>query len=82
MHLQRIHTPFGVPGIEILGFEVFNRWGQKVFATSDRTLAVEGWNGTFKGQKQPSDVYIYVFEYREPGQLDSTVIRGHSTLLR
>lgn len=40
-------------------FEVFNRWGQKVFSTSNID---EGWDGTFNGEPQPLGVYIYSVE--------------------
>lgn len=41
---------------ELLEYKVFNRWGQEIFSTDDIN---EGWDGTFKGQKQNSDVYVY-----------------------
>lgn len=37
-------------------FEIFNRWGQKVFSTN---TIDEGWDGTFNGIAQPMGVYIY-----------------------
>ncbi|HLO69447.1 MAG TPA: gliding motility-associated C-terminal domain-containing protein [Flavipsychrobacter sp.] len=40
-------------------FEVFNRWGQKVFST---TNIDEGWDGTFNGEPQSMGVYIYSVE--------------------
>ena len=40
-------------------FTVFNRWGMKVFETSDIN---EGWDGTFKGEAQPMGVYIYTID--------------------
>ena len=35
---------------------VYNRWGQKVF---ESTSAAKGWDGFFKGQKQPDGVYAW-----------------------
>lgn len=46
-------------GIGTLNWKIFNRWGQLVFATSDRT---QGWDGTFKGVLQPMDVYAYTLD--------------------
>jgi gliding motility-associated-like protein len=40
-------------------FRIFNRWGQKVFETTDID---EGWNGRFNGNLQPMGVYVYMVE--------------------
>lgn len=37
-------------------FMVFNRWGQKMFESTD---ASKGWDGRFNGQPQPAGTYIY-----------------------
>lgn len=42
--------------IESMEFAVYNRWGQKVFETSDQSV---GWDGTYKGQNLPNDVFGY-----------------------
>ncbi len=41
---------------ELMEYQVFNRWGEKVFETSDLD---EGWDGTFNGVPQNPDVYGY-----------------------
>jgi gliding motility-associated-like protein len=46
-------------GIRTMTFRIYNRWGQPVFETHNRT---EGWDGTFKGVLQPMDVYVYTLE--------------------
>lgn len=46
-------------GIGSLNWKIFNRWGQVVFATSDKN---QGWDGTFKGVLQPMDVYTYTLD--------------------
>ena len=43
-------------GIVKLKWEIWNRWGQKVFETTDAKF---GWDGKFKGVLQPMDVYMY-----------------------
>ena len=43
--------------IKELKFTVFNQWGEKIFESSNQAT---GWNGTYKGRKQPSGVYMYV----------------------
>jgi gliding motility-associated-like protein len=46
-------------GIARMTFRIYNRWGQKVFETADRKF---GWDGTYKGQIQPMDVYAYTLD--------------------
>jgi gliding motility-associated-like protein len=40
-------------------FRIFNRWGVKVFETSNID---EGWDGTINGESQPMGVYVYSIE--------------------
>ena len=42
---------------EKFNFMIFNRWGEKVFETSN---PAQGWDGTYKGQMQPPGVFVYV----------------------
>jgi gliding motility-associated-like protein len=47
-------------GIEKLHyFSVYNRWGQLLFTTSE---IGKGWDGLYKGTKQPSGAYVYSAE--------------------
>jgi gliding motility-associated-like protein len=46
-------------GIAKLIFRIYNRWGQKVFESTDQEV---GWDGTYKGVLQPMDVYAYILE--------------------
>jgi gliding motility-associated-like protein len=46
-------------GVERTRFIIWNRWGQKVFETTQRNV---GWDGYFKGKIQPQDVYAYTLE--------------------
>lgn len=41
-------------------FNVYNRLGQLVFSTRKIN---EGWNGTYKGQPQPTGSYVWVLQY-------------------
>lgn len=43
-------------GIVKMKWEIWNRWGQKVFESADPK---SGWDGKFKGVVQPMDVYMY-----------------------
>ncbi len=57
---------------------VYNRWGQRVFESRDTN---ESWDGTFKGQALPPDVYAY---YIEAVCFDGTIFKkqGNVSLLK
>ena len=40
---------------DVLSFQVFDRWGTKVY---DNDTPTQGWNGRYKGERQNPDVYI------------------------
>lgn len=65
-------------GIEEIVFRIFNRWGEKVFESRDRT---EGWNGYYKGELQEMDVFTYTVEAK---MINGEIIplKGNVTLLR
>ncbi len=65
-------------GIGTLSWKIYNRWGQLVFATTDKN---QGWDGIFKGVLQPMDVYTYTLdvEFTDGKSLRKT---GDITLLR
>ena len=46
-------------GIEAMTFSIYNRWGNKVFETTDMA---QGWDGTYKGKEQNTGVFVYVIE--------------------
>jgi gliding motility-associated-like protein len=60
--------------------EIFNRWGQLVFTTTDQH---DYWDGTFDGMASPEGVYIYKVTYVPCGVIqDKKLITGHVSLLR
>ncbi len=59
-------------------FAVFNRWGNKVYSSSN---IEEGWDGTFNGQPQPMGVYVYSIEAVTDKGVPF-VKKGNVTLLR
>jgi gliding motility-associated-like protein len=65
-------------GIAKMNWRIYNRWGKLVFETQDRRT---GWDGTFKGQLQPMDVYAYTLdvEFFDGQKLRKT---GDITLIR
>lgn len=54
-----ISNPFVVE--EITSFEVFDRWGSRVFQTTDATGT---WDGTFKGSAVNPGMLLYRVEYK------------------
>lgn len=42
-------------------FEVYDRWGGKIFETTNKLM---GWDGTFRGQKMMPGTYVYKIEYK------------------
>lgn len=55
---------------------VYNRWGQLVYESTDNT----GWDGNYKGDPAPADVYIYRVRFTIGGEtFDKT---GELTLVR
>lgn len=64
-------------------FEIFNRWGEKVFSCNGCTPTQARWDGTDgKGHASPSDVYVYVCQYRRGDGALQPVEKGEVTLLR
>ncbi len=59
-------------------FRIYNRWGQKVFETTNIN---EGWDGMFNNQLQPLDVFVYYVQLDCPMQ-NNPIIKGNITLVR
>jgi gliding motility-associated-like protein len=55
---DQINNDYKVYGKDIVSIDlhIFNRWGQEVFATTDKN---KGWNGTFNGENLATDVFAY-----------------------
>lgn len=59
-------------------YAIYNRWGTKVFETSDIN---EGWDGSYNGEEQPMGVYVYTIEATLPN--GNTISKqGNVTLVR
>lgn len=46
-------------GIKKYNMKIFDRWGEKLFETDD---LYTGWDGTYRGEKVPSAVYVAIFD--------------------
>jgi gliding motility-associated-like protein len=60
-------------------FSVYNRWGQRIFYTSNSES--KGWDGTFNGIQQDMDVYNYLIVVTAPDGTGHT-FKGDVTLIR
>lgn len=56
--------PRGTGLYNIKSMRIFNRWGETIFEQRNFTAndATKAWNGNYKGQPVPNDVYIYTVE--------------------
>ncbi|MDO8367702.1 MAG: gliding motility-associated C-terminal domain-containing protein [Saprospiraceae bacterium] len=66
----------GVATVEKM--EIYTRWGQKIFASTDPNAR---WDGAIGDKDAPSDVYVYIIFWRG-GDGALKVDRGDVTLLR
>ncbi len=64
----------------IRNFKIFNRWGEIVY--DNKNLSDGGWDGSYKGENQPREVYIYVISYQRPEDNSVQTLRGEFTLIR
>ena len=62
-----------------LDLQVFNRWGEKVYETTDWTV---GWDGTYHGMKADVGVYVWQCSYRFLGEVGTKTAKGNVTLIR
>ncbi len=58
-----ISNPYAVS--DLVSFEIFDRWGARVFLTTD---SMEQWDGRFKGQPLNPGVLLYKLIYRCKGE--------------
>ncbi|HEV2483720.1 MAG TPA: gliding motility-associated C-terminal domain-containing protein [Puia sp.] len=50
--------------IKLLDFEVFDRWGMRVFETQ---TVLNGWDGTIRGTPASAGTYVWFCKYQAPG---------------
>lgn len=64
--------------IKSIEFRIFNRWGEKVFASNDPTV---GWDGLFRGKALNTDVFVYYLK-AENYNGSKVELKGNITLMR
>ena len=65
-------------GLAEIRFVIYDRWGEKVFETTDLTT---GWDGTYRGKLLNTGVYVYVIQGKFKSG-DEVTQKGNVTLLR
>lgn len=70
-----ISNPYSIP--ELITFEIFDRWGERVFATAD---PFRKWDGSYRGEEMNSGVLMYKVRYVCRGE--EVVITGSITMMR
>ncbi len=63
---------------KLIEFDVFDRWGEKVFSTDNINL---GWDGTRNGQASPLGVYVWMV-IAETKDHEKITRKGNVTLVR
>ncbi len=63
--------------INLKEFSVFDRWGNKVFSTSDSSI---GWDGNYKGE--PANAGTYVYMINGTNYKGNIAVRGSVVLVR
>lgn len=66
-------------GVHNYKFLIFDRWGEKIFDTSDSS---EGWDGHFKNRLCTNDVYVYKITFKDDVRSDNHQFIGRVTLVR
>ncbi|HTA62522.1 MAG TPA: gliding motility-associated C-terminal domain-containing protein [Bacteroidia bacterium] len=68
---------YGIANATSYDFEIYNRWGQQIFISKDKT---QGWDGSFNGEPAAVGVYAYRYDIVVNGK--SYIKKGSFTLLR
>jgi len=63
---------------EFLKIEIYNRWGELVYKSSDME---KGWDGTFNGKPQDPDTYAWLISFIDVNN-KTQAKKGYITLLR
>ena len=64
--------------INVVEFKVYNRWGEILYDNQNPSI---GWDGRYKGEIVPPDVYAYYIEVAIEG-CSSTSKKGNVTVIK
>ena len=78
-----VNDVFKVIGAEAIGkfdLKIFNRWGELVFTTTDKT---KGWDGKIKGRPlQETTLFVYILNYTDALTNESRFLKGTVLIIR
>ena len=66
-------------GVKEIDIEIFNRWGQLIFASTDLNFE---WDGTYKGKRVQNGSYVWKLTYTAEDRHDRELFTGHVTILK
>jgi gliding motility-associated-like protein len=65
-------------GLQDYEFDIFDRWGQKIFTSTD---VDKGWDGTYANKKAEFGVYVYMVRFKD-SKGEYFEFKGTVTMLR
>ncbi len=68
-NLNDVFKPLGVSFVKEYEIEIFNRWGNRVFESTDPNI---GWDGTYGGKKVMPGQYVVIVRVTDFNNLKST----------
>ena len=71
--------PFTNCELELFTLQIFDRWGNALFGTSNPN---ESWDGTSNNQELPQGVYIFKIEYKFSQQVQKETLFNTVTIVR
>jgi gliding motility-associated-like protein len=66
-------------GVKEIEIEIFNRWGQLIFTSTDLDFE---WDGTYRGQKVQTGTYVWKLKVLPEDKIDKELYTGHINLLK
>ena len=76
--LNDIFKPLAGAWLDVYRLSIYNRNGERVFYTTDRSL---GWDGRINGVKQPTGIFAWTLEYNTFGNPQLVVKKGVLALI-
>lgn len=65
-------------GVKEIKIEIYNRWGQEVFSSTDINFE---WDGTYKGSRVQNGTYVWKLTYIPVDRVDRELYTGHVIVL-
>ncbi|MBR9919426.1 MAG: hypothetical protein GYB31_01210 [Bacteroidetes bacterium] len=80
--INDVFKPFGEYDLPLTVFRIFDRWGDLQYEETNTSLfSMQGWDGTSRGRKAQTGVYVYMAEIILPDGT-SWVYKGDLLLMR